>query len=263
MKDTAQNQREGNTGRGGPEPDSLVEGWKLIECEVAGSTNLVAAELGAWSAVRAGRQTAGRGRFQRGWVSDEGGLWLSGVVPTDTAGRANHTLPLAAGLAVCQALQSLGVPSLRLRWPNDVLVNDRKLAGLLIDQLAPGRAVVGIGVNVSNQPETHDSSLKNQTARLADLIANPPSLHHLAVLVLRHLRRVVTELAGNNFQSLPAGVNKLWGPPRFVELDLDGERRRGLFCGVDAEGRLILQNEKGRAAHAPWQVRHLQETEPL
>ena len=234
----------------------------MIECEVAGSTNLVAAELGAWGAVRASRQTAGRGRFQRSWVSDEGGLWLSGVVPTDHLGRANHTLPLAAGLAVCRALRSLGISSLRMRWPNDVLVNDRKLAGLLIDQLTPGLAVVGIGINVSNRPEALDSSLKNHTMRLADLISNPPSLHHLAVLVLRRLRQVVTELDANDFQSVPVGVNELWGAPRFVELDLDGERRRGLFCGVDAEGRLILQNETGRAAHAPWQVRHLRELEP-
>lgn len=236
----------------------------MIECEVAGSTSLIAAELGAWNAVRAGRQTSGRGRFQRGWVSDEGGLWLSGVVPTDRKGLANRTLPLAAGLAVCNALKSLGVSPLRMRWPNDILVNHRKLAGLLIDQLRPGLAVVGIGINVSNRPEAHDSSLKNQTARLADLIPHPPPLRDLAVLVLCHLRLVVTELDGKNYESVPPDVNALWGPPRRVELDLDGELRHGEFQGVDTQGRLILRHETGdAAAYAPWQVRHLREVEPL
>jgi biotin-(acetyl-CoA carboxylase) ligase len=59
-----------------------------------------------------------------------------------------------------------------MRWPNDVLVNDRKLAGLLIDHFAPGLAVIGIGINVRNQPEALDPGLKNQTARLVDLLPN-------------------------------------------------------------------------------------------
>src|ERR1039458_118314 len=180
----------------------LCDGWHLHELALATSTNLVAANLSAGEAVRADRQTAGRGRFQRGWVSDQGGLWLSAVVPTAPKAADARALPLAGGLAVCDALRSIGLQPFRLRWPNDVLVHDRKLAGLLVDQFVPGRAVAGIGLNVFNQPETHDPGLKNQTARLADLMAAPPDLPHLTQVVLADLRRVVGQMQARGFASL-------------------------------------------------------------
>jgi biotin-(acetyl-CoA carboxylase) ligase len=79
-------------------------------------------------------------------------LWLSAVVPLSHNDAARKVLPLAAGLAVCDGLHELGFRSTPA-LANDVLVNDRKLAGLLIDQFVPGLAVVGIGLNVTNQPE--------------------------------------------------------------------------------------------------------------
>jgi BirA family biotin operon repressor/biotin-[acetyl-CoA-carboxylase] ligase len=230
----------------------------LHEYAVVGSTNLVAANLPVWEAVRADTQTAGRGRFQRSWVSDQGGLWLSAVVPAQTPTAS--VLPLVAGLAVCQTLQTLGVQRLRLRWPNDVLIDDLKLAGLLIDQFSPGAAVAGIGVNVSNQPEVCDAGLKNHTTRLADLLATPPSLRALAGLLLGQLRRAVSDLQDHGFAALLPRINALWSGARRVELDLDGVLRAGLFSGIDEEGRLILSEETGsRSAYAAHQVRHLQE----
>ena len=237
---------------------SAIEGWTVREYPVVSSTNLMAANLSAWEAVRAATQTAGRGRFQRRWVSDEGGLWLSAVVPVEpTAARA---LPLAAGLAVCDALRAAGVNRIRLRWPNDVLVHDLKLAGLLVDQFAPGLAVIGIGVNVYNRPEAGDIRLKNQTTRLADLLPATPTLCELATLLLGHLRSVVQELQEGGFNALLPRVNRLWNRDGLVELDLDGPIRRGRFAGIDGEGRLILADEAGGLeGYASHQVRQLKE----
>ena len=239
---------------------SIVEGWTLREQSSASSTNLLAADLPAWSALRADTQTAGRGRFQRSWVSDEGGLWISAVVPTQPGDPVWRALPLAAGLAVCDALRATGVQRLRMRWPNDVLVENRKLAGLLLDQFVPSLAVVGLGVNVTNHPEVCDPNLKNQTTRLADLLPTPPALGNLAALVLHHLRQVVDTMRAGGFQELLPRINELWGGARAVELLLDSEVRRGLFTGVDVEGRLILTEESGTSApYDAHQVRHLAE----
>ncbi len=242
---------------GGP---FFCEGWHVHEVAVTNSTNLLAANLPAWEAVRADRQTAGRGRFERGWVSDQGGLWLSAVVPTGPNAAEARALPLAVGLAVCDALQSVGLQQFRVRWPNDVLVDDRKLAGLLLDQFVPGLAVAGIGINVFNRPETHDPALKNQIARLADLLATPPDLRRLTQIVLGHLRQVVEQIQARGFTSLLPRINQLWGGPRRVQLDLDGELRQGTFAGVGQEGELALLSEGGhKTTYHPWQVRHLQE----
>jgi len=226
--------------------------WQLHVFTEVTSTNLVAAKLPAWHAVRADTQTAGRGRFQRSWVSDAGGLWLSAVLPVKTNSPAWRMLPLATGLAVCDALRACGVKALRLRWPNDVLVGDRKLAGLLIDQFQPGLAVVGIGINVCNNPETRDAALRDHVVRLADMVARPPTLRGLAENILTALRAVWEELhrvsdsgeqrAGRrSFPTLLPRINALWDLPRRVQLDLDGELMRGEFIGVDAGGRLRLR----------------------
>ena len=236
-----------------------VDGWSVHAMGEVASTNWVAAKLPQWSAVTARRQTAGRGRFQRSWISDEGGLWLSAVVPIEE-GSSCRALPLAIGLAVSNALRELGVLGLRMRWPNDLLVNNRKLAGLLIDQFEPGLAVAGIGVNVLNRPEESDPSLKDQTARLADLVPSPPSLPDLTGSILRHLRCVMEQMQGGGFGVLCSEINGLWGPPRQVELDLDGVICSGLFGGIDAEGNLILWDEfGGSSTFGSHQVRHLKE----
>jgi BirA family biotin operon repressor/biotin-[acetyl-CoA-carboxylase] ligase len=236
-----------------------VEGWLVYTVEEVASTNLLAAGLPPWRAIRAQRQSAGRGRFQRTWISNEGGLWLSAVVPMGE-GRGWRALPLAVGLAVSGALRETGVRGLRMRWPNDLLVDDRKLAGLLLDQFGPGLAVAGIGINVYNHPEDGDPSLKNQTARLADLIPAPPSLSELAGLILSRLRKVLDAMRDGGTDAVFLDINNLWGPPRRVELDLDGVIRRGLFSGVDAEGNLTLLDEfGGSSTFSAHQVRHLKE----
>jgi BirA family biotin operon repressor/biotin-[acetyl-CoA-carboxylase] ligase len=238
----------------------LCDGWRVHELAVASSTNLLAAKLSAWEAVRADRQTAGRGRFERGWVSDQGGLWLSAVVPTGPNAAETRALPLAVGLAVCDALQSIGLQQFRLRWPNDVLVEDRKLAGLLLDQFVPGLAVAGIGINVFNHPEIHDPALKNQSARLADLLAAPPDLRRLTQIVVGHLRRIVEQMQARGFTSLLPRINQLWGGPRRVQLDLDGELHQGTFAGVGQEGELALLSESGhKTTYQAHQVRRMQE----
>jgi BirA family biotin operon repressor/biotin-[acetyl-CoA-carboxylase] ligase len=237
-----------------------VESWRIHELSSTNSTNLVAAKYSAWEAVRADQQTAGRGRFQRGWVSDKGGLWLSAVVPTGSNPAGWRALPLAVGLAVCDSLRSIGLTQMRVRWPNDVLVDDRKLAGLLVDQYVPGLAVAGIGINVFNSPEDHDPSLRNQVTRLADHVERPPDLRELTQIILTHLRQVVEQMRREGFASLRPRINQLWGRPRRVELDLDGDIRQGTFTGIGEEGQLLLWNDSGReTAYDASEVRHLKE----
>ena len=234
------------------------EGWTLHEYQVVTSTNLLAAALPPWTAVRADTQTAGRGRFQRTWISDQGGLWLSAVVPLGREEAARRALSLVAGLAICDALQELRVPGLRLRWPNDVMVGDRKLAGLLIDQFISDAAVIGIGLNVSNRPEALDPTLKNRTAHLGEFLPKTPGLGDLAALLLRHLRIAVLELDRQGAPALFLRINQLWGDPRAVELDLDGSFRCGLFTEVDPAGRLRLTDAAGNSCfYEAHQVRHL------
>jgi len=124
-----------------------------------GSTNTVLLEranppVGSSEALLAEYQTAGRGRRGRNWVAPPGGSiclsvsWMFGEVPRDLS-----ALGLVVGVCALRALSHLGVDRVRLKWPNDLLVEDRKLGGILIELRAessgPACVVIGIGLNVA------------------------------------------------------------------------------------------------------------------
>src|SRR5262245_5319408 len=128
--------------------------------EIVDSTNRyllqrAAQGVAAGEVAVADEQTAGRGRLGRSWVAPSGSALLVSVLlrPALPPERV-HLVPLAAGLAALDALQALDVPErhdasepARLKWPNDVVVGDRKLAGILAEADGGGAVVVGMGCN--------------------------------------------------------------------------------------------------------------------
>lgn len=124
--------------------------WSVTLLATATSTNAVAvARPVAGQVVVAEHQTAGRGRLDRSWVAPVGAsLAFSAVVDPGLPDARWPLVPLAAGLAVADAVRRAGARP-TLKWPNDVLIGERKLAGILVERVGdPARAVIGIGVNV-------------------------------------------------------------------------------------------------------------------
>ena len=244
---------------------SHFEDWQVHVFGEIDSTNTRAGPLPAWTAVRADTQTGGRGRTSdRRWVSDEGGLWLSAVLPCPGSRTKWQILPLAAGWAIIGALGELGAPGLRLRWPNDIMVGRRKLAGLLVERFRDDTAVVGVGLNVCNHPELANPSLAGQAARLADLVPGAATVDDTARLVLRALRRMHLLLLGAGFRAVADELNHAWGGPRRVELTLTGRAHTldGFFQGIDQHGRLrIVTGRDGPCTYDASQVARLRELE--
>jgi len=236
-----------------PELDvRAIDGWTLHEFAEVTSTNSLAAHLPAWSAVRAGVQTAGRGRTGRPWVSDEGGLWLSAVVPTPGDPARWSLLPLAAGWAVRKVARALGVTAARLRWPNDILVGRQKLAGVLVDRFSADAAVVGIGLNVANRPEATDLALAGLVTRLADLLPDPPAPAALLVRLLTALTMEHHRLETGDVAGLCRDLNGAW-LHRHVHVTLAGGRGaiNGHLEGIDPFGSLLLRNPVGEVHVLP------------
>jgi BirA family biotin operon repressor/biotin-[acetyl-CoA-carboxylase] ligase len=202
-----------------------------------------------WSVVFADRQSAGRGRLGHAWESPPGNAFVSVLLPPLPADRA-PALPLAAGLAVAEGLEAHGVAPL-LKWPNDVLVGERKIAGILAEGLASGAeleaVVLGVGVNVRLDPGTLPAplaaaatSLRVETGQDADVIAVIASVlgrltvwyHALAV------RGSAAVVAAWRARALP-----WWG--RVVEARSGHELLRGVALGVDERGALLIEREDG------------------
>lgn len=131
---------------------------KIVYREMATSTQAIAIALAEKGedeglVVIAEQQSGGRGRMKRRWVSPRGGIWLSVVLRPPIPTAASTMLPFAAAVAVCDAIRQEAKINATLKWPNDVMVAGKKVAGILLDLSAEAEtvnyAVVGIGINAN------------------------------------------------------------------------------------------------------------------
>jgi len=198
-------------------------------------------------------QTAGRGRAGRSWLSAPGhSLTFSLAWRFEGGLQALTGLPLAVGTALAETLGRLGQP-VQLKWPNDLLKDGDKLAGILVETQAaagPGGAtwaIVGIGLNLAMPDELE--------ARIGRAVAAVPWLARmdrdtLMAAVLDGLAQALREFAAKGFAAFSARWNMLHayqGQPVTI-VDRGEVLHEGLAAGVDDGGRLLLDTEQGRMA---------------
>ncbi len=151
---------------------------KIFEFETIDSTNSYARSIAAnateGTVVTAGIQTGGRGRGDNLWSSDRGGLYLSVILKPGLPLRQTLPLTLVAALAVSDALKGRGLMP-RIKWPNDILVEDKKIAGILCEAGSSGPEsnyiIIGMGINLENQipPGLPATSLLEETQEKVDM----------------------------------------------------------------------------------------------
>ena len=201
-----------------------------------------------WSVVIADAQTAGRGRQGRAWQSEPGNLHLSVLLRPRGGVARGGRLPLLAGLAVAEAVAGLGLDA-RVKWPNDVWVAGRKVAGVLVEASSSGgtveSAVVGIGVNVRSVPDALDAATRAASACLADFGPAPEPLE-VAAAVLARIRVWYHRLAeedGGVLDAWRARSLPWWG--RRVEARAADGVLAGRAVGIDDDGALVLMLDDG------------------
>ena len=212
----------------------------FVEKDEAGSTNDDARALAASGAphgavVLARRQHAGRGRDGRAFRSPEGGLYMSVVVRPRAPPARWGLIPLAAGLAVVDALAAHGFPA-RLKWPNDVLLDDRKLGGILVESRLgdDAFAIVGIGVNVRAAPLPEATCLAEHGA--------PPEMLGMARDVRDALLRAVDAAADE-----PARlVQRIRDACATLGRDVVWEGGAGIAADIDEDGALLVERNGAR-----------------
>lgn len=223
----------------------------LAECDSTSSELMRRADRGAPSGtvIVADRQSAGRGRRGRSWLSSpESSLTFSVLwrFPGNAAGLSG--LSLAVGVALARALDSLGATGVRLKWPNDVLLaadgEFAKLAGILIELTSDRRgtqAIVGIGLNLAAPSE----ALLQPVAGLADA-GVAVDRHTVLAAILSELAGVLDAFAGQGFAGLKAawqGYHAWQDQP--VHILGEEQTLSGRCLGVDADGSLLLDTGEG------------------
>jgi BirA family biotin operon repressor/biotin-[acetyl-CoA-carboxylase] ligase len=218
-----------------------------------GSTNADllarASTLAAPLLLIAEHQSAGRGRAGRSWLSSpEGSLTFSLAWRFDGGPQALLGLPLAVGVALADTLGTLG-QQVQLKWPNDVLKDGDKLAGILIEtQSAPGGGtwtVIGIGLNLL-MPDEMEAQLGRSAAGMPWLARMDRDA--LMAALLDGLAECLREFTARGFAAFSARWNlrHAWQGETVVLLDGGVVRHEGRAAGVDDSGRLLLDTDEGR-----------------
>jgi BirA family transcriptional regulator, biotin operon repressor / biotin---[acetyl-CoA-carboxylase] ligase len=196
--------------------------------------------------VIAERQTSGRGRLDRQWESPaRAGVLMSMLVRPSIASARLPLLPLLTGLAVAEAVRAIADLPAMVKWPNDVLVDGRKLGGILVERTADGAVVVGVGVNVSTRAE----ELPVPTATSIQIAGGAVDRESLVKETLRAFERryvAFCSTAGAPESVLPAYREVCDTIGREVEVQLpDGASARGVAVTVDDSGMLVVRAADG------------------
>ena len=221
----------------------------LAECDSTSSELMRRAERGApvGTVIVADRQSAGRGRRGRSWLSAPEAsltfslLWRFNGPPGQLAG-----LSLAVGVALARGLESLGARGVRLKWPNDVLLavdgDFAKLAGILIELASDRRgsqAVIGIGLNLL--PPAED--LPQPAAGLTQAMVQAPERHRVLAAILQELATVLEAFAVDGFSALKSEWQQrnAWQGLPVRLLGDDAVVLQGVCCGANDDGALLLE----------------------
>ena len=238
-----------------------IAGRHLIARAEVDSTNDVAWEALAQgmpdgTTVVADAQVRGRGRAGRAWSTTPGrGLALSvalhaGCTPRSPGAGGRGALPLAAGLALARALERLGVRA-DLKWPNDLLIGGRKVAGILCESrrgVAEGddAVVIGVGVNVAERASDFDEALAASATSLA-IEGCTAAREEVAAEFLNALEPLWNELEEGDPAAVLAAWRtraSFWG--RAVRVRTPAGEVSGVATGLDPGGGLVIEGESGR-----------------
>lgn len=224
--------------------------WVCVEgAAETGSTNddcKVLARAGAeeGTAVVAARQTAGKGRMGRTWISPVGGVYLSALLRPPCAPVDVASLAPACALGVAYGLESLGVPC-ALKWPNDVLADGKKIAGILLEMSAETDrvewVVAGCGVNVERSAECFPEGAFVRDHAEASAAA-------VAAAVLDGLARAYREYVSAGFAAMVAEYearHSLRGMDVTVRDMAGSVVAAGVVDGIDGFGRLVVRGSEG------------------
>ncbi len=169
--------------------------------------------------VQADRQTSGKGRMDRSWESPPGNLYFS------LCTEKTSLLPLRASVAVAQSLEEIGI-SPSLKWPNDVIVDEKKICGILTE-VVEDRGIIGIGLNVRSAPI-------EGSICISDLLDTEFSLDELMKKILSNFYDIVDVLGIYKNYSSTIGEH--------VRIETIGGEFEGVATDIDEKGRLVLED---------------------
>ncbi len=217
--------------------------YLLNTCSSTNDYAFTLPESGEPAIIVAQEQTQARGRFRRPWYGDRDSLTFSVLLPGQADCPFLPTITQLAGLSVCLGIEDLTGLKPLIRWPNDLLLNNKKIAGILCER-KNSRLVVGIGINVN---QTAFPEWLPEAGSLLQFTNKYEDKHELLLRILKHLFRLLQETAeGGQAVHLSAIKQRSAILHRRVEVKTWLRRYVGTVVDLDTEGHLVLRTDGGK-----------------
>lgn len=218
------------------------------------STNIIARGIAKsveeGTVVIAESQTGGRGRLGRKWISPEGGIWLSIILKPRIQPLYASRITLLAGVSVAKAIRALGLPA-KIKWPNDVLINGKKVCGILTEIEAEidliDYCVVGIGIDANIDTETFPEEARDSSTSLKRELGHEINRVEFVQRLLEEFEALYQRFQKDDFSSiLEEWRNMSATIGEWVKISTQTKTIYGEAIGVDNEGALILETGEGK-----------------
>ncbi|MBU4339482.1 MAG: biotin--[acetyl-CoA-carboxylase] ligase [Euryarchaeota archaeon] len=218
------------------------------------STNILAREMAGsvdeGVVVIAEAQTGGRGRLGRKWLSPEGGIWLSVVLKPRMQPQHAPRITLLAGVAVAKTIRSYGLPA-KIKWPNDVLINGKKVCGILTEIGAEMDSiqyvVVGMGIDANVDMETFPGDIRDSSTSLKNELGHDINRVEFVQRLLFELEVLYLKFQKEGFSSIMEEWRIMSATiGEWVKITTQARSIYGEAIGVDSEGALILETGEGK-----------------
>lgn len=223
--------------------------WPVLVSTMATARQMAEAGVDEGTVVIAGEQTGGQGRMGRVWLSPKGSLNLS-IVLCPKLEKLPY-LNMAAALATSQSIKDIAGIEVEIKWPNDVLVRRKKVAGILVESRITKEhllyAIIGIGINV-NFPAVTLGELSQRATTLSDEVGTAIPVSELLKKLLLALDKLYFAPSEEIYQRWSKSLITLG---QRVCLQIDGSKYDGIAEAVDREGSLLLRLDDGRLLIMP------------
>lgn len=198
-----------------------------------------------FSVVIAGRQTSGRGRLRRTWYSNDGGLYFTLILRPNIPMQWCFRVNFAASLSLCRTVRRLTGLNAAVKWPNDILVDGKKLSGMLSEMEAEAEMVsfitVGIGINVNNDPTEYERN----ACSLRQVLGKPVSRKEILAGFLDELQAYLDKADDNLEKTITEWKQLTCTLGRRVSVITPMETSTGFALDIDSTGALILELPDG------------------
>jgi BirA family biotin operon repressor/biotin-[acetyl-CoA-carboxylase] ligase len=230
-------------------------GHPLHYFETLDSTNRVALSLARegvseGTVVISDEQTAGRGRLKRVWQSPPGcNLYTSVILRPTVALSEISQITLLAGVAVAETLASICPEGVTIKWPNDIMIRDRKVCGILTESVEAGGSlavIVGIGGNVNIGKDDFDPAYRDTATSLLEETGREHSREELAFLLFGRLEAWYKDLQETGFTEVrKAWLSRSEMMGKRIRIGFRDEVHEGTVQGIDHNGVLLISDEQG------------------